>query len=334
MAFFTSLIWQESRFRPRAVSPVGAQGVAQFMPYVASAMGLDNPFNPTEALPTAARLLRTLVNQFNGNFGLAAAAYNYGPTRVVKWFEKKGALPKETRDYVKIITGRPAEDWRDPDISKAGFTAPELARCQIRHSRAEVSESGDMRFHEVANVPLPKRRPDPAMLVPSPFDQAPEYQPRPQNEAAVADARPRAGRRGAVTAMQPSVAARNNGFARSPILANVKATRITVTKVGPPKTQIIAGLDSSSKPKAKPESKSTPKTAKPEAKRASAPTRTPLTPVNLAAIGRAAKPKAPIADGVNAPAKAAPKASLAATPAIPAAGRGQGKAVRVAAAKN
>jgi soluble lytic murein transglycosylase-like protein len=30
--FFTRLIWQESRFRPEAVSHAGAQGVAQFMP--------------------------------------------------------------------------------------------------------------------------------------------------------------------------------------------------------------------------------------------------------------------------------------------------------------
>jgi soluble lytic murein transglycosylase-like protein len=33
--FLTRLIWQESRFDPRAVSPAGAQGVAQFMPTTA-----------------------------------------------------------------------------------------------------------------------------------------------------------------------------------------------------------------------------------------------------------------------------------------------------------
>src|SRR5580700_12029048 len=34
--FFTKLIWRESSFRTNAVSPAGAQGVAQFMPGTAS----------------------------------------------------------------------------------------------------------------------------------------------------------------------------------------------------------------------------------------------------------------------------------------------------------
>ena len=48
--FFTRLIWQESRFNPDAVSPKGAQGIAQFMPGTASGRGLANPFEPVQAL--------------------------------------------------------------------------------------------------------------------------------------------------------------------------------------------------------------------------------------------------------------------------------------------
>ena len=50
--FFANLIWQESGFKPHVVSPVGAQGIAQFMPKVARAYGLENPFDPIHALAT------------------------------------------------------------------------------------------------------------------------------------------------------------------------------------------------------------------------------------------------------------------------------------------
>ena len=77
--FFTRLIWQESRFNPDAISPKGAQGIAQFMPGTASGRGLANPFEPMQALREAASYLRELRTTFRGSLGLAAAAYNAGP---------------------------------------------------------------------------------------------------------------------------------------------------------------------------------------------------------------------------------------------------------------
>src|SRR5262245_1028544 len=108
--FFTRLIWQESRFDPAAVSRAGAQGVAQFMPATASWRGLSNPFDPLEAIPESARLLRDLRRDF-GNLGLAAAAYNAGPARVRDWLAGRRALPGETRAYVRIVTGQAPEQW-------------------------------------------------------------------------------------------------------------------------------------------------------------------------------------------------------------------------------
>ena len=107
---FTRLIWRESSFRTGVVSPAGAQGVAQFMPKTAAARGLADPFDPEQAIPASAALLADLIAQF-GNFGLAAAAYNAGPTRLTNWLNAKGALPQETRDYVRFITGRSVDDW-------------------------------------------------------------------------------------------------------------------------------------------------------------------------------------------------------------------------------
>jgi Transglycosylase SLT domain/SPOR domain len=108
----TRLIWQESSFRPHVVSPAGAQGIAQFMPGTARERGLEDPFDPEQAIPKAAEFIAHLVERF-GNLGLAAAAYNGGPARVTSWLAGDGGLPAETRSYVFIVTGRNAEDWAE-----------------------------------------------------------------------------------------------------------------------------------------------------------------------------------------------------------------------------
>ena len=108
--FFARLIWQESRFDPRAVSRAGAQGVAQFMPATASARGLADPFDPIEAIAHSAKLLRDLRREL-GNLGLAAAAYNAGPRRVRDWLAGRRGLPRETDAYVRIVTGQSPEHW-------------------------------------------------------------------------------------------------------------------------------------------------------------------------------------------------------------------------------
>ena len=109
--FFTRLIWRESSFRPSAVSPAGAMGVAQFMPGTASERGLADPFDPAAAIPASARLLAELSARF-GNLGLAAAAYNAGPNALMNWLASDGYMPVETQDYVFAITGHGVEEWR------------------------------------------------------------------------------------------------------------------------------------------------------------------------------------------------------------------------------
>jgi Transglycosylase SLT domain/SPOR domain len=109
--FFTRLIWRESAFQPRAVSPAGAMGVAQFMPGTASERGLDDPFDPASAIPASAKLLAELSQRF-GNLGLAAAAYNAGPNALASWLDGHGFMPVETQDYVLAITGHDIEEWR------------------------------------------------------------------------------------------------------------------------------------------------------------------------------------------------------------------------------
>lgn len=130
VALLTRLIWTESRFQAHAVSPKGAQGIAQFMPDTASERGLADPFDPEQAIPKAARLLVDLTRQF-GNIGLAAAAYNAGSNRVADWLAGSASLPVETEVYVASLTGATAEQWKlaktaavpDTDESCAAVTA-------------------------------------------------------------------------------------------------------------------------------------------------------------------------------------------------------------------
>ena len=110
-SYLTRLIWQESRFQPNALSPAGAQGIAQFMPGTASGRGLADPFSTPDALEESAAYLAELRQMF-GNLGLAAAAYNAGPGRLSRYLAGEVELPTETLRYVEIVTGHSVVEWR------------------------------------------------------------------------------------------------------------------------------------------------------------------------------------------------------------------------------
>jgi soluble lytic murein transglycosylase-like protein len=109
------LLWKESRYNPAIISgakrsPVGAMGIAQFMPPTAveelgsTAAALD----PVRAIPGAARYLAKLYRA-TGSWQAALAAYNWGIGNV----QRKGlsVAPAETRDYYTTI------------LAKAGYEA-------------------------------------------------------------------------------------------------------------------------------------------------------------------------------------------------------------------
>jgi hypothetical protein len=149
--FFTRLIWQESRFDSGAVSPAGAQGIAQFMPQTAAIRGLANAFEPLQALRESASYLRELRTTFRGSLGLAAAAYNAGPAQVEAWLAGRRSLPFETQAYVRIVTGYAAEAWAaqplpqfqpsntPPSNAQMGARCVELAKLMIESSRHRLA---------------------------------------------------------------------------------------------------------------------------------------------------------------------------------------------------
>jgi cell wall-associated NlpC family hydrolase len=105
-------LYQESAFDPKAVSPAGAQGIAQFMPGTwpnwSSAQdgdGRRDIWNPADAIPAAARYDCALAQQVSKMSGdpidNMLAAYNAGPGAVLA----ADGVPQisETENYVKNI---------------------------------------------------------------------------------------------------------------------------------------------------------------------------------------------------------------------------------------
>lgn len=105
---FVRQMMQESGLNPDAVSPKGALGIAQIMPATARDPGfgvtpIDDPRDPEEALRFGAQYMRAMLNRYNGDYGLALAAYNAGPGAV----DEAGGIPafQETQNYVSSILG-------------------------------------------------------------------------------------------------------------------------------------------------------------------------------------------------------------------------------------
>jgi len=106
-AIIRAVMQTESAFNAMAVSPVGALGLMQLMPDVATELGAEDPMDPRQNIMAGARYLRQLLDEHRGNVKLALASYNAGPGAVAKYH----AIPpfKETRNYVRRITNLLAE---------------------------------------------------------------------------------------------------------------------------------------------------------------------------------------------------------------------------------
>jgi soluble lytic murein transglycosylase-like protein len=100
-ALIRAIIHAESAYQVDAVSPKGAQGLMQLMPQTAKMLQVNDAFNPASNIDGGARYLADLLDLFEGDVTLAAAAYNAGPGAV----EKYGGVPpyEETREYVRRI---------------------------------------------------------------------------------------------------------------------------------------------------------------------------------------------------------------------------------------
>lgn len=95
-----AVIKQESGWKPKAVSPVGAQGLMQLMPKTAKGLGVTDSFDIRQNIRGGTKLLGQLLRQYNGDVEKALAAYNAGSARANQGRSK---WPKETKRYVPAV---------------------------------------------------------------------------------------------------------------------------------------------------------------------------------------------------------------------------------------
>jgi len=100
-ALVAAVIEQESRFKPRAKSPVGARGLMQLMPRTGRWMGARDLYNPEQNVDAGVKYIAYLDKRFDGDLKKIVAAYNGGEGNVMRY---RGIPPfRETRQYVKKV---------------------------------------------------------------------------------------------------------------------------------------------------------------------------------------------------------------------------------------
>lgn len=118
------LVWSimkaETQYKADAISPVGAVGLMQFMPYTSKKVAVllkeehkvGKLFEPEVAIKYGAMYLRKLSDELGGQFPLVAAAYNGGPHRVKLWLRNFKQRDNTNMEYDVFIEHIPFSETR------------------------------------------------------------------------------------------------------------------------------------------------------------------------------------------------------------------------------
>ncbi len=152
----------ESNLNPKARSTANAVGLWQFMSYTGKHYGLmrswwhDDRYDPELSTEAAAKYLKKLHKQFDGNWELALAAYNSGSGTVRRAIRKAKAagrstdfwslrLPRETRGYVPAFY---AVSIIFSNLEKYGF-AP-LGAPHIELEKKAIDVGGGLTLKQIS----------------------------------------------------------------------------------------------------------------------------------------------------------------------------------------
>jgi membrane-bound lytic murein transglycosylase F len=126
-----SLIYQESRFKPNAVSWTGAYGLMQLMPITAQRMGIDETASPVEQIKAGTELIKWLEERFENiedrseRIKFVLAAYNVGLGHVIdarSLAEKDGKNPDLWDESVDMYLLKKSDpDFYNDPVVKYGY---------------------------------------------------------------------------------------------------------------------------------------------------------------------------------------------------------------------
>ena len=141
-ALVAAVILQESRFNPKSVSSVGAQGLMQFMPGTAATMAKETGrwpnydiFDAETSVEFGAAHLRDLLVKYNGNVDLALYAYNTGTGNAAKYVSSPASIANFS--YVKRIRNYQTV-YKTMYAKELGLEPVKLEKIDDKNSKAEV----------------------------------------------------------------------------------------------------------------------------------------------------------------------------------------------------
>ena len=137
-ALVIAVISVESGFRPRAVSPAGARGLMQLMPYTARRVGIEERhlFDPAQNILAGVRVLAVLLRHYEGDVIAALVAYNARPRRLSSPIPRNG----ETPAYVWKVLARARQfnvisAVRPSSTAQQRFPQPRAPQTPLRAHR-------------------------------------------------------------------------------------------------------------------------------------------------------------------------------------------------------